>query len=126
LDHFGRDQLKRLEAALRRRAAELDLSAAIRPVPPPQDPRQDEAARIVVRRKRLGTIPLDELPPDRREGYPSGAWAAVPIRALYWCDGVRNLGEVIRLTRLELGPSDFDFVGYFRFLERRGYVEFAK
>jgi hypothetical protein len=50
----------------------------------------------------------------------------VPIRALYWCDGQRNLAEVARLTRLELGPSDFDFVGYFRFLERRGYVEFVK
>ena len=55
---------------------------------------------------------------------PSGAWSLVPITALYWCDGQRNLAEVIRLTRLELGPGNFDFVGYFRFLERRGYVEF--
>jgi len=126
LNQFGRDQLKRLEAALQRQASQLGLPTAIKPIPPPQDPQQAEAARIVVRRKRLGTIPLDELPPDQREGYPSGAWAAVPIRALYWCDGQRNLAEVARLTRLELGPSDFDFVGYFRFLERRGYVEFAK
>jgi hypothetical protein len=126
LDQFGRDQLKRLEAALQRRASQLGLPTAIKPIPPPRDPQQAEAARIVVRRKRLGTIPLDELPPDQREGFPSGAWAAVPIRALYWCDGRRNLAEVARLTRLELGPSDFDFLGYFRFLERRGYVEFVK
>jgi hypothetical protein len=50
----------------------------------------------------------------------------VPISALYWCDGQRNLAEVIRLTRLERGPTNFDFVGYFRFLVKRGYVEFVR
>ena len=45
---------------------------------------------------------------------------------LYWCDGRRNLAEVIRLTRLELGPTEFDFVGYFRFLARHGYVEISE
>lgn len=54
---------------------------------------------------------------------PSGAWALAPITALNWCDGGRTLAEVIRLPRLELGPGDFDFAGYFRFLARRGYVE---
>jgi hypothetical protein len=28
------------------------------------------------------------------------------------------------LTRMELGPTDFDFIGYFRFLRKHGYVEF--
>jgi hypothetical protein len=88
-----------------------------------QDPQMAEAAKIVVERKGIGTIPLDELAPDQREGYPSGAWASTPIIALYWCDGERNLAEVIRLTRLELGPVKFDFVGYFKFLARKGYVE---
>ena len=85
-----------------------------------------EAAKIVVRRRRPGTITLDDLPRDQWEGYPSGAWAKVPITALYWCDGKRNLAEVIRLTQLENGAAKFDFVGYFRFLEKHGYVEFAK
>ena len=49
-----------------------------------------------------------------------------PLAALYWCDGKRDLGEVIRLTELEMGPNDIDFVDYFRFLERKGYVEFAR
>jgi hypothetical protein len=84
------------------------------------------AATIVVRRRRFGTIPLDDLAPDQREGYPSGAWAAVPTAALYWSDGHRSLAEVIRLTRMELGPEDFDFVGYFRFLKRHGYVDFVE
>jgi hypothetical protein len=50
----------------------------------------------------------------------------VAIRALYWCDGKRDLAEVIRLTRHELGTVDFDFVGYFRFLASRGYVELSR
>jgi hypothetical protein len=78
---------------------------------------------IVVKRKRFGTIPLDDLHEDNREGYPSGAWATVPTIALFWCDGKRDLSEVIRLTELELGPQKFDFVGYFRFLARHGYVD---
>ena len=78
---------------------------------------------MIVRRKRFGSIPLDDLPHAQWEGYPSGAWASVPTIALYWCDGKRTLAEAARLTQLELGASNFDFVGYFRFLERHGYVE---
>jgi hypothetical protein len=85
-----------------------------------------EAEKIVVRRKRIGTIPLDDLPEDQREGFPSGAWDIRVITALYWCDGKRNVAEVSHLTEMELGPSKFDYLGYFRFLERHGYVEFAK
>ncbi len=83
-------------------------------------------AEMVVRRKRIGTIPLDDLPRDQWEGYPSGAWDKLVTVALYWCDGKRNLSEVAHLTAMEIGPTDFDFVGYFRFLERHGYVEFVK
>jgi len=109
LRRFGEDQSARVRAL------------GVAPTPAP-DPQLAEAAGMVVVRKRMGTIPLDDLAPDRREGYPSGAWDSIPIIALYWCDGRRNLAEVIRLTRLELGPVKFDFVGYFRFLQRQGYV----
>lgn len=85
-----------------------------------------EGDRLVVRRKRLGTIPLDDLPIDQWEGYPSGAWDEAATIALYWCDGKRNIAEVKRLTEMELGPTRLDFAGYFQFLERHGYVEFAK
>ncbi len=40
--------------------------------------------------------------------------------------GYRPLSEVIRLTQMERGPVNFDFVGYFRFLRKHGYVEFVK
>jgi hypothetical protein len=46
--------------------------------------------------------------------------------ALFWCDGKRNLSEVIRYTELELGPQNFDFVGYFQFLARKGYVDIVQ
>jgi len=107
------------------RALELGLNTPVKPTAA-SDPQLKEAAKIVVRRKRFGTLPLDDIPPDQREGYPSGAWQGVPTIALYWCDGHRNLAEVIQLTRMELGPSDFDFVGYFRFLRKKGYVDFVQ
>ena len=109
LDTFGRQQLERLRPAVQH-GGPADASS--------------DAAKIVVKRKRFGTIPLDDLPRDRWEGQPSGAWALVPTIALYWCDGKRNLAEVARLTQLELGPTKFDFVSYFRFLRKNGYVDF--
>jgi hypothetical protein len=72
------------------------------------------------------SIPLDDLPHDLWEGQPSGAWAAVPTIALYWCDGHCTLAEAARLTQLELGPSKFDFVSYFKFLRKRRYVDFVE
>src|SRR5919108_5556770 len=96
----------------------------IKPAPPAEDAQLTAAAGIIVKRKRFGTIPLDDLPEGQREGYPAAGFSGTPVTALYWCDGRRTLADVIRLTRLELGPTDFDFVGYFRFLEKHGYVDF--
>jgi len=119
---FAGRQKARLDRALRDRASDLG-AGVIQPAVPAKN---GEAERIVVRRKRLGTITLDDLPQDQREGYPAAGFWGVPVSALYWCDGKRNLAEVIRLTTLEMGPQTFDFVGYFRFLERHGYVEFVE
>lgn len=93
--------------------------------PAPEHPAPG-ASSIIVRRKRIGTIPLDDLPQDQWDGYPSGAWDKLATVALYWCDGKRDLAQVQHLTEMEMGPSNFDFVGYFRFLEKHGYVDFAK
>jgi len=124
LENYGNDQSARLRDAANRRAVQIGLGKGVEPRTE-SDPQMAGAAHIVVKRKRFGTIPLDEIHPDDREGFPSGAWDGTVIAALYWCDGHRNLAEVIRLTRLELGADKFDFVGYFKFLERRGYVEFV-
>jgi len=123
LRRFGDAQRERVRRAVERGAVERGLNLPVKPIETPTA-QSAEASKIVVRRKRFGTLPLDDLPPDQRQGYPSGAWEAVPTAALYWCDGHRTLAEVIRLTQMELGPTDFDFVGYFRFLRERGYVDF--
>ncbi len=126
LDSFEKEQAQRLAEAANRRNLDLHLAAAILPQEPPPDPQMDEAAKIIVKRKRVGTIPLDDLPEGEREGFPAAGWWGHPVSALFWCDGKRNLAEVIRLTEHELGPTDFDFVGYFRFLRKHGYVEFVE
>jgi hypothetical protein len=118
---FAQLQKIRVETAIRDRAVALRLGG-IEPIARVSDP---EAERIVVRHKRIGTITLDDLPREQREGWPAASFWGVPVSALYWCDGKRNLAEVIRLTQLEMGPQDFDFVGYFKFLEKHGYVQFV-
>ncbi len=105
---FENEQVQRVEAAAGRRAEQRET--------------RSEASRLVITRKRFGSLPLDDLPEEKREGYPSGAWSERLMTALFWCDGRRSLAEVIRLTRLELGPDTFDYEGYFRFLARHGYV----
>ena len=125
LSQSARLQMQRLESAVQRRAVELG-AAPIQPAPDPADPQLQEARTTIVKRKRFGTLPLDDLAVDQREGQPSGAWADTPVKALYWCDGHRTLAEVIRLTQLEVGSTSFDLLKYFRFLEKKGYVEFVR
>ncbi len=89
--------------------------------------RAPEKDNLVVRRKRLGTLPLDDLAAEKREGFPSGAWDKMVTVALYWCNGKRTVSEVAFLTEMEMGrPIVFDFAGYFRFLERHGYVDLSR
>ncbi len=125
LVEFGNQQAERVRKAVAERAHLLGIEGSVQPIAGP-DPEAAVASQIVVKRKRFGTIPLDQIPPDQRDGYPSGAWSLVPITALYWCDGQRNLEQVIHLTKMEMGPVRFDFVGYFRFLRDHGFVEFVK
>ncbi|MBP1655272.1 MAG: Peptidase family, partial [Bacteroidetes bacterium] len=120
---FASEQSDRLQRAADRRALQIGTAVPVKALSPPQDPRRAEASRIIVTRKRPGTITLDDLPAEQRGGFPSGAWDVPLIAALNWCDGRRTLAEVIRLTELEQGPMNFDFVGYFKFLARHGYVE---
>jgi aminopeptidase-like protein len=126
VQRFADDQSERLRQAANRRAGEIGAPVPVKQAAPKPDPRRAEAAQIVVKRKRIGSITFDDLPVDQREGWPAGAWDNLLQTALYWCDGKRSLAEVIRRTELELGPQDFDFVGYFRFLGRKGYVEILR
>ncbi|HZO53108.1 MAG TPA: M28 family peptidase [Bryobacteraceae bacterium] len=122
LSSYAKLQKSRLRRSVRDRATLLGLGA-VEPIAPAGNP---EARKIVVKRKRMGTITLDDLPREKRENFPAASFFGVPVAALYWCDGQRNLEEVIRLTEFEMGPQQFDFVGYFKFLEKNGYVEFVR
>jgi hypothetical protein len=84
------------------------------------------ATQIVVRRKGMGTITTDDITAEQREGYPASSFWGPTTAALYWSDGKHNLAEIIRLTELETGHSNFDWVGYFKFLEKHGYVDFMQ
>ncbi|MCC6590414.1 MAG: PQQ-dependent dehydrogenase, methanol/ethanol family [Bryobacterales bacterium] len=85
--------------------------------------RRPASPGTVITRKRFGTLPLDDIPPDEREGYPNGAWVKHPTLALYWADGRRNLDEIVALTKEEAGETKFDYAGYFAFLAKKGYIE---
>lgn len=120
---FSDVQCERLRDAVNRRAIELAIALPVKAIAPAADPRRAEASRIIVKRKRFGPVTLDDLPLDRREGFPGFAGSPAPLPLLTWCDGKRNLAEVIRLIEFEHGPMDFDFVGYFKFLAKHGYVD---
>jgi hypothetical protein len=126
IQQFADGQSERLQAAANRRAAETGAPTPVKATAPPQDLRRASATQIIVKRNRIGSITFDDLPVEKREGWPAGAWDNLLQTALYWCDGKRNLSEVIRRTELELGPQDFDYVGYFQFLAKKGYVEIVK
>jgi len=120
---FADDQSERLQQVANGRAGELKAAVPVKAITPPADPRRAEASQIIVKRKRFGPVTLDDLPLDQREGFPGFAGDPAPLRLVYWCDGKRNLAEVIRLIELEQGPMNFDFVGYFKFLAKHGYVD---
>jgi hypothetical protein len=123
LASFAAAQKIRIEGAVEGRATELHLGT-IQPMTPNFGP---EAEKIIVRRKRMGALPLDEIPESQREGFPDSGFWSPTMAALYWCDGKRNLAEVIQNTEMELGPqNNFDWVGYFKFLQRHGYVDFVQ
>ncbi|MGH9721985.1 MAG: M28 family peptidase, partial [Bryobacteraceae bacterium] len=69
----------RLVPEARRETVRKSLEPLLRPVS-----QTTATGGMIVRRKRFGTIPLDDLAQDQREGYPSGAWTLAPSIALYW------------------------------------------
>src|SRR5215510_1065333 len=71
LDQSARGQTQRLESAIQRRVQELGLGQ-IQPAPEPSDRQLEEANNLIVKRKRFGTLPLDDIPVDQREGQPNG------------------------------------------------------
>ena len=94
-----------VERAVRDRAAAL----GVEPDPADRAGAERGGGKIVVRRKRMGTITLDDSAREQREGFPAASFWGVPVSALYWCDGKRNLAEVIRLTESRDGAAELRF-----------------
>jgi hypothetical protein len=120
---FAGDQCERLHEAANRRSIERGSATSVKPSTQELDALHTEASRLIVKRKRFGPVTLDDLPLERREGYPGFGDNPAPLTLLYWCDGKRTIADVVRLIELEQGPMKFDFVGYFKFLAKHGYVE---
>lgn len=119
---FASEQSERLQEAANQRAIELGSALPIKPAQAAKVS-SAEASGLIVKRKRFGPVTFDDLPIDQREGYPGFGDTPAPLTLLYWCDGKRTIADVARLIELEQGPMKFDFVGYFKFLARHGYIE---
>lgn len=120
---FAGEQCQRLQEAANQRSIELGSATTVKASTQAIDPSLIEASDLIVKRKRFGPVTLDDLPVEQREGYPGFGGTPAPLTLLYWCDGKRTIAEVMRLIELEQGPMNFDFVGYFKFLARHGYVD---
>ena len=129
IEDLGRRLTTQFEAAVLGRAASLSS----RPVKPSKAPSQRdmEAASIYPKATRIGTLTLEGIPPEEWRNltgsprwWSTRNWAAA---SYWWCDGARSLNEIRELVELEAGASasGFDFVGYYRFLEKHGLVEFV-
>lgn len=116
------ERCERLQLAANRRALELGLATPVKAAEAPST-LSPAAQRLIVKRKRFGLVTLDDLPVSQREGYPGFGDNPAPLTLISWCDGKRTIAEIARLVQLEQGPMKFDFVGYFRFLAKHGYVE---
>ena len=120
---YADDQCERLQEAANRRSIQLGSTESVKPSLQVLNTLPAEASRLIVKRKRFGPVTLDDLPLDQREGYPGFGDTPPPLTLVYWCDGKRTIADVARLVELEQGPLKFDFLGYFKFLARHGYVE---
>ena len=95
-------------------------------------PWEREAATIIPKRKKVGTITLEGIPVEEWVEVRSsprwwGArnWASA---SYFWCDGKRNLNEIKELCELEAGVPvrNFNLINYYRFLEKYDMVEFVR
>jgi hypothetical protein len=130
MEELGRLMVTQFDAAVRAKA----VSSSMRLVKPVkrESPREIEAASLYPRAGKIGTLTLEGIPPEEWQNLTGSPrwwsprnWAAA---SYWWCDGTRNLKEIKELVELEAGAraDDFDFVAYYRFLEKHGLVEFVK
>ncbi|MCE5249073.1 hypothetical protein LLG96_02510 [bacterium] len=125
---------KLMTAQLRDEANEKAKAGSIKIVKyeKPEGPWEKEAAGIVPRRTKVGTLTFDGIPIEEWKEvrsapswWSSRSWAA---SSYFWCDGKRNLNEIKDLIEFEAGAPvrNFDLIEYYKFLEKYKMVEFVK
>jgi len=113
----------------------VDSAAAVAgisgPVADPESGPLGEDGSLVPKRNPdyFTCLALDGVPIEEWEKVGVGRsprWWGPETCALWWCDGERSLDEIARRVILDVGGFKTDLVGYFRMLERHGYVGLAE
>jgi hypothetical protein len=108
-------------------------ATSVRPVKPvkKENPRDIEMVSLYPRATTIGPLTLEGIPPEEWRNLTGSPkwwsprnWAGA---SYWWCDGSRNLQEIKEAVEMEAGAgTNFDFVAYYRFLEKHGLVEFVQ
>ncbi len=127
---FGKQTALQFQEEVRNKANAQSIN--IVPYAVTDGPWEKEAAQIVPKRTKVGTLTMDGIPVEEwkevrsaPQFWMSHDWAAT---SYFWADGSRNLKEIRDLMELEAGVPvrNFDLIAYFRFLEKYKLVELAK
>jgi hypothetical protein len=130
MEELGQLMVKQFDAAVDTRAAALSIRLSKHGKK--ESAAELEAASLYPKAEKIGTLTLEGIPPEEWRNLTGSPrwwsprnWAAA---SYWWCDGTRNLQEIKELVELEAGASaaNFDFVAYYRFLEKHGLVRFVK
>ena len=130
IDDFGTMQIKQFNEEVKNKAREKSIK--IVKYVKKEGPWEREAATIIPKRMKVGTLTLDGIPDEEwRETRSSPRWWSASnwaAASYWWCDGERNLNEIKELIELEAGTSvrNFDLINYYKFLEQYGMVKFVK
>lgn len=126
LDAVVKEELRGLRSLIER----LSSLRGVEMVEVEKKPSAEEAyaANVVPKRLIVGTLTFKGLPDElKRLSRWEPAYSTELNIPLFWVDGWRSLLEVYRLTRHETGRFDLrEFIEYFRFLEKAGYVKLEK
>ena len=130
IDDFGKMQVEQFNEEIKNKAREKSIK--IVKYVKKEGPWEREAATIIPKRMKIGTLTLDGIPVEEwRETRSSPRWWSASnwaAASYWWCNGERNLNEIKELIELEAGTSvrNFDLINYYKFLEQYGMVEFVK
>jgi len=87
-------------------------------------PKMTAAKKIVPVRLIFGPPSYDNLPSALKIKHRISKWSPRLLCALFWCDGKRNLYEVIQQVKHEKGVEHEALLDIFKVLEKHHYLKF--